>query len=118
MLLLRLSELVCLIVKLIQNINDNILRIEPIQTSGPLSLLINKDNARVGPNLEMLPTEIWPIFLAVELVEFEVGADFVGIFIVVEVGFYVAAVLAPGREEFYYFYGCLVFDCWEHGFGV
>lgn len=57
-------------IKLIQHIIDNILRIQAIKATNFVSLLIDKDHGRVSPDLEMLPAKLWPVLIAVEIVEF------------------------------------------------
>lgn len=66
----------------------------------------------------MLPTEISPILLTVEFIEFQVGIDLMRFFEVIHISLNVATVLAPRREEFDYFDRGSIFNCREYGVGV
>lgn len=103
----------CLVIKIIKNVINCLLRVEAIKTTGLISILVEHDYCRVSSHLKMLPTKHRPIALTIEIKKFKVGTDLVCAFECVHVWFNISAVLAPGRKEFDYFYRTCFLDCWE-----
>lgn len=62
----------------------------------------------------MSETEFSPIAVAIELVKFKIGANFMAAFKIIDESLNKAAVLAPGGEKLYHFECIRFFYCREY----